>query len=132
MNRDSRPQSAHNSTDKSGDQSIEHRIGHIGFFQLSNLLRNKVPYSLFCVDFSTPDELSGELQKILLPSIPCSSESLPKQIREMKLSLEHPLVLLCQNGVKSHELALQLIEQGFVNVYFVRGGWDVLKSEAIS
>ena len=55
-----------------------------------------------------------------------TSQEFLSQLDEMKLSLEHPFVLVCSEGTTSYSLATQMVEKGFKNVYCIKGGWKSL------
>ncbi len=105
-------------------------LGQIGFFQLSNLARNKVPFTLFAIDFSPPENLAGDLKLIMAKAVVSSNSELLTLVNTMKLSVDHPIVLLCREGNESAILSAQMAKNGFLNIYCVKNGWNGLSIEA--
>jgi rhodanese-related sulfurtransferase len=110
--------------------SVEPHVGQIGYFQLANLVRNKVPFSLFSMDINVPSNLPSDLPSIAKLMTSTTVSRLLSDIKALNLKADHPLVLLCDSGVQSAGMATQLANQGFLNVYVVRGGWQSLYLEA--
>jgi rhodanese-related sulfurtransferase len=105
-------------------------LGQIGFFQLSNLARNKVPFALFAIDFNPPENLAGDLKPIMAKAVVSSTAEVLDLVSEMNLSVEHPIVLICREGVESAAMSSQMVKNGFLNVYSVKNGWSGLVIEA--
>lgn len=109
---------------------MSYSLGQIGYFQLSNLVRNKVPFTLMVLDFVPPQEsLPKEMAKLLQMAVFSSAADVGTKIAEMSLRADNPLVLMCKNGEISSHVNAQLIEKGFLNVFVVKGGWDALCAE---
>lgn len=109
-----------------------HNLGQIGFFQLANLARNKVPFSLFAIDLSMTGDLLSELQQIISKAHPVSRGQILERLKDLQIQSNHPIVLLCGNGDTSVAVAATLEVNGFINVYCVRGGWRELLKESES
>lgn len=109
---------------------MNHSIGQIGYFQLSNLVRNKVPFALFALDFKIPQINELDVKQIFKSVIETDSQSLLGLIQEMKLKLDHPIILICPQGGVSSQFALKMSEHSFINIYYVKNGWDGLAAEA--
>lgn len=105
-------------------------LGQIGFFQLSNLVRNKVPFTLFTLGFNPPENLTGDLKLLMAKAVATSSTDLLILIDEMKLTHGHPIVLLCDDGIASAAMSSQLAKKGFLNVYRVKNGWRGLETNS--
>lgn len=101
-------------------------VGEIGYFQLSNLVRNKVPFTLFLIDINSAEKLEDSIESVMRNGKHVTSQQFLSQLDEMKLSLEHPFVLVCSEGTTSFSLATQMVEKGFKNVYCIKGGWKSL------
>ncbi len=103
----------------------------IGFFQFDNLVRARVPFRLFLFedfDFSFyqgPDQkhLTSVTTQIQNKK---SDQIIFEEILEMELSHETPIVLICRNGLNSGLVAEMLAEEGYLNLFFVEGGYQQL------
>lgn len=114
---------------------MSHMVGQIGYFQLSNLVRNKVPFSLLALDFDPAFEeasvqVKADLQKLVNLASRTTVGALKGHLQEKGVRPEHPIVLVCQQGADSAEASEQLIAAGFLNVFYVRGGWAALLKDA--
>jgi rhodanese-related sulfurtransferase len=107
-----------------------HNIGEIGFFQLINLVRNKVPFTLFALDLEFPSDLAGNLNLIARNALMIPSTQVFAKVAEMKLVTTHPIVLLCHGGTSSAQISAKMAEMGFLNIFCVKGGWESLVLEA--
>lgn len=101
-------------------------VGEIGYFQLSNLVRNKVPFALFLIDIATSEPLEASIESVLKSGKHVAAEQLFSHVEAMQLPLEHPFVLICSDGTTSYSLATRMVEKGFKNVYCIKGGWKSL------
>lgn len=122
-----------------------HGVGEIGYFQLNNLVQNKVPFTLFLIDLNREisqgqNQALGEepysisidetVAKVMRSGKMISSQEFHSVVDALNLTLEHPFVLVCVDGVNSLSLAKQLVEKGFKNVYCIRGGLKALSSKS--
>ncbi len=101
-------------------------MSQIGFFQLSNLVRNKVPFALFALDLSEPTYLEEPMSLLMQGARYFESYHFLDELKKMELKLEHPIVLLCQDGKTSEAMVEALTKLGFINVYCVKDGWKNL------
>lgn len=104
-------------------------MSHIGFFQLSNLVRNKVPFALYALDLTLPQKLQGPLSQMMQGVQFFASENFIENLLKIDLKLNHPIVLLCQNGKLSESMAEKLSELGYINVYSIKDGWENLSKD---
>lgn len=105
-------------------------LGQIGYFQVVNLLRNKVPFHLVTLDVDWPEPLPVSLSKLFAAAVPTDLNQLLPHLQCSNIKQSDPLILLCQNGSKSKEGHEILQGHGYLNVYSVRGGIEALLSEA--
>lgn len=105
-------------------------LGQIGFFQITNLIRNKVPFTLLAVDLNDVETSHGELNQLMAKAIAASSPSFLEKLTALELPKEQPIVLLCKEGALSLDFSKILESKGFLNVYHVKGGWQGLLIEA--
>ena len=102
-------------------------------FQLENLINNHVPFLLFYVSVlqdSTNEMLNNLSQDSILKNcvqkmqVVADMSQLRKKLKNIPAN--QPVVLICQDGVKSSRLAYQLRKKNFVNMFFVEGGMEKL------
>ena len=91
----------------------------IGFFQIENLINNKVFFLFFNLSGSFPLK-DKETAHIYQLAEKASQSSVKERLMGEDQSV--PVVLICKNGSQSRALAEQLREEGFVNVFFLGGG----------
>ncbi|MES2856496.1 MAG: rhodanese-like domain-containing protein [Bdellovibrionota bacterium] len=90
----------------------------IGQYQLENLMKNGVRFSYF--DLS--DTNATAQHPLLKGSQQIGHDAVVKHIGDLGLSKDAPIVLICQNGTKSLEVARKLSENSYLNVYVIEGG----------
>lgn len=98
----------------------------IGFFQLDNLVKNRVPFFLL-KDETDIEKFFGPMERIHLRtySIPLQAMSLSEaeaQMKERGAQMQSPVVVFCQTGKPSQKLAEDLEKQGYMNIYYVLDG----------
>lgn len=95
----------------------------LNWFQLKNLLDKNIAFGFFKVEdfFISNDKEYAQILKKLKRK---TEEELLLELKDQ--NLEYPVVLICQNGGVSKSLSKKLKTQGFINVYFVKGGWTGL------
>ena len=109
----------------------------IGYFQFDNLIRNRIPVLITSLDVSVQDlyqSLEREhIQRHLfaLAKEP-SLQDLLVGITDRKLRLIDAVLVICKNGQHSQSLADQLGARGYINTYFVQGGFESLQAEALA
>jgi rhodanese-related sulfurtransferase len=106
-------------------------LGQIGYFHLTNLTRNKVPFVFLGIDFSPPTDLKGELRTLMAPLQSVASGQFFERVAALQLKADHPIVLLCREGAESSRFHRELEAKGFLNVYVVQGGWTTLLAESL-
>jgi rhodanese-related sulfurtransferase len=89
----------------------------IGRYQLENLLRNGVRFQFF--DLS--EDVTSQ-HELLTGSRKLRAESALEEINAMNLSKDAPIVLICENSVKSMDVARRLEQNSYLNVYVFEGG----------
>ena len=107
---------------KSGTQKtpgVKNTDYSIGFFQIENLINNKVAFLFFNLSesFTFKDKESAHIYQMAeRVSQATVKDRLAKEDRSV------PVVLICRNGFQSRRLTEQLREEGFINVFFLDGG----------
>ena len=94
-------------------------------FQLDNLIKNQVPFSLFYLSQKErwTDTLSVSAQNLLKLSQSIKEEDLLKRSFG-----DHPVVLICEDGLLSRKLSLKLLQK-WTNVFYLEGGLLKYKQE---
>ncbi|HVK60299.1 MAG TPA: rhodanese-like domain-containing protein [Bdellovibrionales bacterium] len=88
----------------------------IGRYQLENLLKNGVLFHFFNLS------VQSSAHSLLHGSVKLEASAAVEHISHLGLSKDAPIVLICENGAKSMEVARVLGENLFLNVYVVEGG----------
>lgn len=96
----------------------------IGRYQLENLLRAGIGFTF--LDLRTPVEagqmLDPEKAKLLGKTKAMGADEILADLQAQNAPLDTAIILICEDGVKSKGVSLQLEEAGFKNVYRVEGG----------
>lgn len=105
----------------------------IGSFQLENLIKARVPF-LFVRENFDIESAFGIVERIHIRNFSILLErlemsQLEPHLLERKTRKEDPIVIMDKNGESAKSLALVLGSQGFINVFFVEGGWNSLRSD---
>lgn len=105
-------------------------IAQIGFFQLDNLIRGRVPFVLL----NLGADLSGwynsvEAMHLNNCTLACTEENYIEQLQTKNLPMHFAVVVLDQDGSKSKRIANSLEAAGFMNAHYVRGGLKGLEKE---
>ena len=105
----------------------------VGYFQFDNLVKGRVPFLLLrpSIDVEAP---YGIMEKMHLRNFSVVIEKLEMPeaqtaLDERKARKEDPIVVLDENGKQSEKLAHELTVAGYINVYFVLGGWQEILHE---
>ncbi len=102
----------------------------IGAFQFDNLILNRIPFLLLNFGTDLSKIYSGvfdlHLQNHVLQT---NSENFLNDIKTKNLPPHFAIVVICENGKVSSQAAKQLEQNGFSNVYCVRGGRKELLTE---
>jgi rhodanese-related sulfurtransferase len=88
----------------------------IGKYQLENLLSKRVPFLFF--DLS----LNSDSSPLLQSSLRLKPDEVEGHLKNVNAAFEAPIVLICEDQLRSNLLGDALTTRGYVNVYVVRGG----------
>jgi rhodanese-related sulfurtransferase len=97
-------------------------ILYLGEYQLRNLLRNQIVFLYFDLRVSTVRASESPGHGIFQGTIPVSLDEIVASAGEKAFSKEHPIVLISENGETAISGAGLLVENGYRNVYVLRGG----------
>lgn len=107
---------------------MNHQVGEIGYFQLNNLVRNKVPFALLLVDMDVSENLEEPIAMVMRSGVCLKAQNFWAHVEHMGCPLEHPFVLMCPEGDISLSLASEMVEKGYKNIYCIKGGWKSFHS----
>lgn len=105
-------------------------MNKIGFFQFDNLVQNRVPFVLLNLGPSLASlYISVYKMHIENHEISTDENQAIKVLEEMKVPLDAAIVLICEDGIKSSRLLIQLETKGYSNVFLMDGGHQQLMTE---
>ena len=103
----------------------------IGYFQFDNLVKGRIGFVFLNFGVMTHDvyphvfKMHLESRELQLPHGEIKTASTPDILAAMSHhSKETAVIVLCQDGKKSAEIATALEEAGYLNTFFIKGGWD--------
>ncbi len=103
-------------------------IDYIDLWQLKNLLENRVPFVFFDTREVKRDTLS-QAELLLQSAKPIEMKKVLLELKEERQTKEQPIVLLCEDGRDSTEIAKNLYKNGYLNVCVIEGGYRGLVEE---
>ncbi|MES3036965.1 MAG: rhodanese-like domain-containing protein [Bdellovibrionota bacterium] len=105
-------------------------LNRIGFFQFENLIKNRIPFILFAIDFEMPVIFTNFHEQHLINNrVSLKSAALVDYIKEKNLPKDQAMVLICESGKVSPDLVDKVEAMGFHNVYYIDGGLENLLKE---
>jgi rhodanese-related sulfurtransferase len=105
-------------------------LNKIGFFQLDNLINNRVPFLFYNMAesiapwYSSVSKLHVQNYEKLMPLA-----EIKTHLENQKTPKDYAIVLLCNDGQQSLELYKQLAADSYTNVYVVNGGYQQIVTE---
>lgn len=100
----------------------------MGLFQLENLAMTPTRFCL--IDLRTQiAPISPTIDRLLKLARRLSADEVLSEVRDGRISLETPAILLCDDGALSGEVARRMESAGHGQVYKVAGGVVGLLSE---
>ena len=105
-------------------------LNKIGFFQLDNLINNRVPFIFYNMGPSILDwyrsvsRLHLENYQILL-----SAAEVTADLKTRNVPKDFAVILLCEDGIQSAELLKELEKLSYTNVYVIDGGYQQMVTE---
>ena len=105
-------------------------LNKIGFYQLDNLINNRVPFLFFNMSesilgwYSSVNKMHLESYEILT-----TESEIIALLTEKKAPKDYAIVLLCPDGRISLKLNTELEKLGYTNVYVIDGGYAQLVTE---
>lgn len=107
-------------------------LNEISFFQFDNLVRNRIPFLLINLTSQLPQIYSQGLyqQHLVSLELRTTSENVLMQLTEKKHPKHEALLVVCESGSRSQSLVETLEREGYMNVFFVKGGLQALLADA--
>lgn len=108
----------------------------IGEYQLKNLQANNVNFSFFdlrsSIDqvaekTSSNEGMNSHLASLLRGSMSAAPDLILQKLEKQSVAKNDPIVLICEDGVKSFSLAIKLAQNDFINVFVLKGGVAALR-----
>ena len=105
-------------------------LNKLGFYQLDNLINNRVPFLFFNMSesilgwYSSVNKMHLESYEILT-----TESEIIALLTEKKAPKDYAIVLLCPDGRISLKLNTELEKLGYTNVYVIDGGYAQLVTE---
>ncbi len=105
-------------------------LNKIGFFQLGNLIQNRVPFFLLNMG---PD-ISNWYTSLYKDHVNknqtiVSSEGVENLLETRNVAKDAAIILLCADGQNSLVIFQALEKKGYTNVYLVDGGYQQMMTE---
>ena len=92
----------------------------INFFQLENLIDNRVPFLFFAFLQKKPDQYSTKVNDYIKQALIVSEAEMKQKLKTK--NRDTSVVFICEDGKRSRVLAGEMQKKGFTNVFFVEGG----------
>lgn len=102
----------------------------IGYYQLNNLIENRVPFMFF--NFGTdiaPWYSSIQKMHVEAWQVMTTESQIQQELDERKIPKDFALLLLCPDGKQSERIANSLEKKGYTNVYLIDGGYQQMVTD---
>jgi len=102
----------------------------IGYYQLNNLIENRVPFMFF--NFGTdvaPWYTSIQKMHVEAWQIMTTESQLQQELDDRKIPKDFAVLLLCPDGKQSERIANSLEKKGYTNVYLIDGGYQQMVTD---
>ena len=105
-------------------------LNKIGFFQLDNLISNRVPFMFYNMSSSLADWYNSVNRLHVQNYEKLVKESdVINDLTQNKVPKDYAIVLLCPDGHTSLKLYAELEKLAYTNVYVVNGGYQHIVTE---
>lgn len=106
-------------------------LNKIGFYQLDNLINNRVPFVFLNLSGNSLTDWYTVLSRLHVQTyeIMLSAGDVQAELDSRKVPTDHAIVLLCQDGQLSTEIYEALSAKHYTNVYVVDGGYQQMMTE---
>lgn len=105
-------------------------LNRIGFYQLDNLINNRVPFLFFNMSesildwYTSVNKMHVETYQILT-----TEHLIISILNEKKAPKDYAIVLLCSDGAASLKIEKELANLAYTNVYVIDGGYQQIVTE---
>lgn len=102
----------------------------IGYYQLNNLIENRVPFMFFNFGTDiTPWYSSIQKMHVEAWQVMTTESQLQQELDDRKIPKDFALLLLCPDGKQSERIANSLEKKGYTNVYLIDGGYQQMVTD---
>ena len=102
----------------------------INFYQLDNLINNRVPFMFYNMSSSLADwYISVNRMHVASHEQLLKPEDVISDVGQKKVPKDYAIVLLCNDGSASIKLSSELEKLAYTNVYVVNGGYQQIVTE---
>lgn len=105
-------------------------VNKIGYYQLNNLIENRVPFLFFNLAqditpwYSSMQKLHVEAWQILT-----TEDHIQAELDQRRIPLDFAILLVCPDGQQSLGIARKLQDKGYNNVYLIDGGYQQMMTD---
>jgi Arabinose efflux permease len=117
------------STAQAGDEDLKYN--RLGYFQFNNLTEGRVPFLLVNMDNSDVLSWYKSVFKMHLEnnSLNISANEVLAEVQKRNLHPQHSIIILDAEGTKAPAVVRELEKAGFINVFYIQGGYAHLAAE---
>ncbi|MGZ3724627.1 MAG: rhodanese-like domain-containing protein [Pseudobdellovibrio sp.] len=102
----------------------------INFYQLDNLINNRVPFMFYNMSSSLTDwYTSVSRMHVTNHELLVKPDEVLSDVGQKKVPKDYAIVLLCNDGRTSIKLSSELEKLAYTNVYVVNGGYQQIVTE---
>lgn len=103
----------------------------IGYFQFDNLMQSRVPLILVLLDEVPLKSWYNSIVKMHIDniSVVATAPEAVAAVQDKKLPNHFAVVVLDLDESKSPAIVQELEQLGYINAYYVQGGWQALVAE---
>lgn len=107
------------------------QLSYIGNFQLDNLVHNRVPFLFLNLGVDITQKYQGEnLRHINAYNVEARVDNALHEVLQKNLPTNFAIVVACDNGTLSEQVAAELEKNNFINTFVIKNGFQaVLKAE---
>ncbi len=107
-------------------------LNEIGFFQFDNLIRGRIPFIILSLgvdlkDFYKIPLYQNHLEKVVIYT---SADQAQQELVKKEVAPHEAILVLCPTGDLSAQAVDDLENAGFMNVFYVKNGFQALKADA--
>lgn len=106
-------------------------FNNIGYFQFDNLMQSRVPMVLVLLEDVPLKSWYNSIVGMHIDniSVTVNASDAVAAVQSKKLPLHFAVVVLDKSETQSPAVVQQLEELGYINAYYVKGGWQALVAE---